>query len=224
MTPDLYQIGKGQTLTLTVNVGRIGGFSGAIDVAVSGLPKGVTASKLTIPANSNTGIVTLTSSIDAPLDSSAIVVTGEGHIDPSVTIKKIADVVSQLPRPGEGVAVARTVAFAGVTTNASVPLFNLVPETLTVTVKAGSSVSIKLKVDRKPGDAGALPAIVLAAAGQANGLTVEAPQIPEKATETVLKFNAAANATLGPQYLILTGTLAKETQIAPAIHVIVVPK
>ncbi len=224
VTPDLFQIGKGQTVGMTFNVERIGGFAGPVDIRVTGLPKGVSSSPLVIAGNLSAGTLTLTSTVDAPLDSSRIMVFGEGSVAPGTTIRKEIVVVTQLPRPGEGVIVPRSVAFLGVTTNASVPRLYLVPETLTVSVKAGASVSVKLNVVRKSGDAAALPAITLSAAGQSNGLSVEAPAIPEKVNEVTLKFTASGDSKPGTQYLILTGTLGKETFIAPGIQVVVTPK
>ncbi|HET7792802.1 MAG TPA: hypothetical protein VFL64_05405 [Rhizobacter sp.] len=57
---------QGQSVTLTATVTRATGFDGAVEVALNGLPAGVTASPVTIAAAATSAPVTLTAQAAAP--------------------------------------------------------------------------------------------------------------------------------------------------------------
>jgi hypothetical protein len=79
--PDLAMIGHGGRTAWYVHVNRINGFDGAVTVAVHGLPPGVTASALTIPATMAQGIVVLSAAKDAKIGAAANVrVVGTGTV------------------------------------------------------------------------------------------------------------------------------------------------
>ncbi|MCC7054701.1 MAG: hypothetical protein IT355_15625 [Gemmatimonadaceae bacterium] len=70
----------GGTTTVPVSVDRSGGFTGAITIAFTGLPTGVTASNLTIPSGQGSASVLLTAAASAPRTPVAVSVgvTGTG--------------------------------------------------------------------------------------------------------------------------------------------------
>ena len=79
--PELLNAPIGGKSTLTINVTRRGGFTDAIDVAVSGLPVGVTIpEKLQIAANQNALNVELTVAADAAASAALVEVIGTATI------------------------------------------------------------------------------------------------------------------------------------------------
>ncbi|MBB5061389.1 hypothetical protein HDF16_006125 [Granulicella aggregans] len=69
------QIGKGTTTTVPVYVNPMYGFTGAVNLAIAGLPSGVTASLTPNPTPGNSTL-TLTASSTAAIGASAVTVTG----------------------------------------------------------------------------------------------------------------------------------------------------
>lgn len=73
---------RGATDEVGVRITRIGGFTDAVDVAVDGLPAGVTASALSIPAGSDIGTLALRADATAALgttSTSSVRASGGGH-------------------------------------------------------------------------------------------------------------------------------------------------
>ncbi|HET6576268.1 MAG TPA: PPC domain-containing protein, partial [Fimbriiglobus sp.] len=75
--PSKAMIGPGSRTAWYVQLTRQDGFTDPVKVTVKGLPAGVTASPLTIPANMTQGCVVLSAAKDAKLDASAVEVVGE---------------------------------------------------------------------------------------------------------------------------------------------------
>jgi hypothetical protein len=73
---DKAMIGPGSGTAWYVHVTRRDGFDGPVRIDVKGLPKGVTASALTIPATMTQGVVVLTAAADAPRDAANVEVIG----------------------------------------------------------------------------------------------------------------------------------------------------
>jgi uncharacterized delta-60 repeat protein len=84
---------------VTVSITRTGGFSGPVTVNASGLPSGVTAAPLTIPAGSSSGILNLSATASATL-STAPVVMGINGSSTGVTAQSTN--VNLTVRPGGG--------------------------------------------------------------------------------------------------------------------------
>jgi len=70
----------GSTVALEVDAVRRDGFNGPIQLAMQGLPEGVTATGLTIPAGQNRGIVLLTADQNAPRGLAWATFTGTADI------------------------------------------------------------------------------------------------------------------------------------------------
>jgi uncharacterized membrane protein len=74
-SPGSVTVGQGSTVSSSIPISEIYGFLGVINLAVSGLPSGVTA---TISPNPATGIsvLTLYATVSAPLGTTAVTITG----------------------------------------------------------------------------------------------------------------------------------------------------
>jgi DNA-binding beta-propeller fold protein YncE len=68
-------LATGATSSIQVGIQGVNGFSGTVSVTVSGLPSGVTASTIQVPANSS-GSITLTASASAATGNSTLTFTG----------------------------------------------------------------------------------------------------------------------------------------------------
>ncbi len=77
--PDNPNIPRGGSVPVTVSVDSIRGFDGPIDIAVNGLPKGVSASPATIPPGQISTILVLSAAPDAPLDTQPAPIKFVGH-------------------------------------------------------------------------------------------------------------------------------------------------
>jgi hypothetical protein len=78
--PDKAMIGPGSSTAWYVHVERSNGFAGPVQVAVKGLPPGVTASPLTIPPTMTQGVMVLTASAEAVRDAVNVQVVGTGTV------------------------------------------------------------------------------------------------------------------------------------------------
>jgi hypothetical protein len=220
-SPDNLVLGKSQTQVVDVNLDRRAGFGGPVVVNVEGVPAGVAASPLTIPAGQNSGILTLTAAPDAALANGALRIIAEAPDVKAGTgpLRRVAGIMANLPRPGEGQVLPRPVHFQMVTTTAAVPLFTLAPESTNITIAPGQSVMVKVRANRRPKDDAANPAIALALANLPPGVSAETPAIPEKQTEATIKLTAAGNAGPVQGNALLTGKLGDITLPAPALRI-----
>jgi hypothetical protein len=99
---DKAMIGPGSSTTWYVQVARLNGFDGPVRVEVKGLPKGVTASELTIPAAMTQGVVVLTAAADAPRDAVNVQVVGTAAIADEQALVRTAVPVEEIYLPGGG--------------------------------------------------------------------------------------------------------------------------
>jgi hypothetical protein len=72
---------RGSTVAVEVAVVRRDGFDGAIDLAVDGLPTGVTGTGLRIPAGKNRGLVLVTAAADAAVPPTPLCIVGRASVD-----------------------------------------------------------------------------------------------------------------------------------------------
>jgi len=79
-------LGQGSTTPISVSIQPLNGFTGEVNLAVSGLPAGVTASILPNPITTNS-TVTLTASSTAPVGTYSLTITGtSGKLTQSATV------------------------------------------------------------------------------------------------------------------------------------------
>lgn len=181
---------QGQTGTTQVTVTRGGGFSGAVTLAASGLPVGVTAAfdPATVPAGSGSGTstLTLTAGPNAPTGAGTFQVTASGG--PNLTA----------------------------TTNGSVTITPAPDFSLNVTPNAaaidqGTARVFNVAITRTGGFTGA---VNLSVANLPTGITAAFDNAAPTGNTAVLTLTAAANAAPGPTVLTLNGTGTPGTRSA----------
>src|SRR5262249_20190731 len=87
---DKAMIGPGSSTAWYVHVTRLNGFDGPVRVEVKGLPKGVTASALTIPTTMTQGLLVLTATADAPRDVADVQVVGTAAASGEPLVRRAA--------------------------------------------------------------------------------------------------------------------------------------
>jgi uncharacterized membrane protein len=79
LEPATLDLARDTTQTVTVKLGRTGGFAGTVQVTVANLPSGVTAPELTIPENADSATLTLSASAAAPPGDTTLTVAGSSN-------------------------------------------------------------------------------------------------------------------------------------------------
>ncbi len=223
-SPDIINLGHGQSALVTVTVARNPGYDAPITIRVEGLPAGVTASPLVLGPGQSSGTLTLTAGADAPLAHGELRIVAEASGARGEKIARVAVSTANLPRPGEGQAVPRPVAFRMAAVTDAIPLYTLAPESQEVTIAPGETVMIKVRATRQAGNNAANGAIALTLASLPPGVSAETPAIAEKQAEATIKFTAAKDAKPATGYALLTGKLGENAEPAPVIVVTVKPK
>jgi len=78
--PDKAMIGPGSSTAWYVHVVRSNGFAGPVEVEIKGLPKGMTASPLTIPPTMTQGMIVLTAAADAKSAAALVDIIGKARL------------------------------------------------------------------------------------------------------------------------------------------------
>jgi hypothetical protein len=172
-------IAQGSVGSDTINITDSGGFAGAVTLAASGLPSGVTA---TFGTNPTTGSSVL--SFTAGSSTSCIV----GGVYP-VTITGSSGSLS-----------ATTTILLTIATPA--PAFTLSPSSPSLTLTQGSSATDTISV---PGTSGFTGSVTLAASGLPSGVTASFGTNPAT-TSSLLTLTASSTATIGAATITITGT------------------
>jgi hypothetical protein len=165
--------------TDTINITDSVGFSGAVTLAASGLPSGVTATFGTNPATKSS-VLTLTAG-----NSTNCVVGGTS----TITIT------------GSSGSLSATTTIALVIAT-PVPAYTLTPSASTLTLLRGSSVTDTISTAVVAGFTGR---VTLAASGLPSGVTASWSTNPTTAS-SVLTLTASSTATLGAATVTITGT------------------
>jgi hypothetical protein len=151
--PDKAMIGPGSSTAWYVHVTRSDGFTGPVQVDVKGLPKGVTASALTIPPTMTQGLLVLTAEADAPRDAANVQVVGTAVIPQSdgkvQTLVRAATPNEEIYLPGGGRGrfdvQMQTVA---VTDPSDILKVDVTPKT--ITLKPGEELRLDVSLQRRP--------------------------------------------------------------------------
>jgi kumamolisin len=187
-SPGSLTITQGGSGTSTIKVTDVGGFTGSVTLAASGLPSGVTAAFGTNPTT-GTSVLTLTASSTATTGSATVTITGtSGSLTASTTL---ALTVNSTATPN--FSVAASPASVTVTQGASGT------STITVTSTGGFNSATTLS-------ASGLPTGVTAAFST-NPVT---PPANGSATST-LTLTASSSATVGTATVTITGTSGSTT-------------
>jgi hypothetical protein len=171
-------ITQGGIITDTINVIDSGGFTGAVALAVSGLPNGMTATFGTNPTNGSS-VLTLTAG-----GSNSCVVGGTSTI-------KITGISGSLSAT---TTIALVVAVP-------VPGFTLTPSAFALTLTQASSVTDTISV---PNLGGLTGGVTLTATGLPNGVTASFATNPA-ITSSLLTLTASNTTALGTATITITG-------------------
>lgn len=176
-SPTSLSVVQGSSATDTITVTDVGGFTGSVTLAASGLPSGVTASFGTNPTT-GTSVLTLSASSTATLGTSTVTINGtSGTLTGSTTI-------------------ALTV---GTKTN---PGFTLAASPASLSITQGSSGTDTITVTDVGGFTGS---VTLAASGLPSGVTASFGTNPTTGS-SVLTLSASSTATPGTSTVTITGT------------------
>ncbi len=149
--PSKAMIGPGSRTAWYVSVSRSNGFAGPVKVEVHGLPKGVSASPLTIPANMTVGCLVVSAAADAKPDAGIVRVVGSAEAKDehgkAVTLTRIATPVEEIYMPGGGRgrfdAAMQAVAVTGPS-----DLVEIQVKPTRIVLKPGQEVKIDVTVKR----------------------------------------------------------------------------
>jgi hypothetical protein len=150
--PDKAMIGPGSSTAWYVQVTRTGGFTGAVQVAVEGLPPDVTASPLTIGPTMKEGVIVVTAAPTAApaaefvrLVASAKVKQADGNEE---TLTRLVMPNQEIYSPGGGRAKF-DVNLQAVAVTAPSDILKVVVSTTHVVLKPGQEVKIDVTVQRR---------------------------------------------------------------------------
>jgi hypothetical protein len=216
VTPDAVNVGQSGSTVVTVNVARVNGFAGPLELRIEGLPAGLTLSPAAVPAGANTAQFTLTAAADAvPGAIGKIRVIGKATIDGNAVERVAQPVESFVPPLAQPDQARQRTTEIHTATVMPQQAYALDIEPRQLTVKKGTqNVEVKVKAIRQMGQNAA---ITIAAAGQPANVAPVVTPIPQDQKEVVVKFNVAANAPAVTQNVIITGNLSNNVQAAPAL-------
>ena len=134
----------GSTTTIAVTVGRAGGFTGAIDLSVEGLPSGVTASAspATVAAGGTSSTVTLTATSAAVAGSATLTVRAKGS--------GVADKTASYALTVQGAAATGAFTLALSPTSLSLAAGTNNTSTITITRTGSFTGAVNLSVSGAP--------------------------------------------------------------------------
>jgi subtilase family serine protease len=197
-SPSSVTVTQGGSGTSTISVTDVGGFSGSVTLAASGLPSGVTAAFGTNPTT-GTSVLTLTASATATTGAATVTITGtSGSLTASTT-------------------VALTV------NSAATPNFTVSASPASVTVTQGASGTSTITITST---GGFNSATTLSASGLPSGVTAAFSTNPvtppaNGSVTSTLTLTASATATTGAATVTITGTsgsTAHSTTIALTVN------
>jgi hypothetical protein len=183
VAPSPVSVPQGANGTTTVTITRTGGFAGAVGLAATGLPTGVTAafSPQSVPGNTNTSTLTLTAAANATVGTSTVTVTGTAT------------------GPGE-----KTATFQLNVTAVTAGSYTIAVTPATVPVVQGATATANVALTRTGGFAGA---VTFAVEGLPTGVTGAFNPANTTTDASALTLTAAANATVGgPTTVTVKGT------------------
>jgi hypothetical protein len=157
--PDKAMVGPGSSTAWYVHVARTNGFTGPVKVEVQGLPKGVSATPLVIPAAMTQGLIVLTAASDAPMDAANVQIIGTAFVpkqslgtsesgkEETLTRTVTPNEEIYFPGGGRGVFDVRLQSLA-FTHPSDILKVNVQPSVLTL--KPGSEALIDVTIQRRP--------------------------------------------------------------------------
>jgi len=187
-SPSSLTITQGSSGTSTITVTDVGGFTGSVTLAASGLPTGVTAAFGTNPTT-GTSVLTLTASSTATTGAATVTITGTSG------------------------SLTATTKLALTVNSSSTPNFSIAASPTSVTVAQGASGSSTITITSTGGFSSAT---TLSATGLPSGVTAAfstnpvTPAANGSATST-LTLTASSSAAVGTATVTITGTSGSTT-------------
>jgi subtilase family serine protease len=191
-SPSSLTVTQGSSGTSTISVTDVGGFTGSVTLAASGLPSGVTAAFGTNPTT-GTSVLTLTASSTATTGAATVTITGTSG------------------------SLTATTSIALTVSATATQSFTLSSSPSSLSVTQGSSGTSTISVTDKNGFTGS---VTLAASGLPSGVTAAFGTNPTTGT-SVLTLTASSTATTGTSTVTITGTsgsLTATTTIALTVN------
>lgn len=149
----------GATMALEVIAFRRDGFNGDIDLSMSGLPEGVTAKGLKIPAGQSRGMMVITAHQDAPRGFANVAFQGVADINGSVTTRpvRLASMAWPIPDAWGEIPSPRLIADVPVSVGgADLAPLSIKPQSSDLfEVKAGEKLTVPLVLQRRSEFSGA---------------------------------------------------------------------
>jgi len=149
---DKAMIPRGGSVAWYVQVTRLNGFDGPVEVQVRGLPKGVTASPLTLPPGVSQGVVVLSAASDAPVDACHVHVVGVARLvgqgGTSRTLERPAAAMQEIYLPGGGRGRFE-VRLHSVAVTEAPDIEQVAVEPTSVSLQPGQSVTLKVTIKRR---------------------------------------------------------------------------
>lgn len=182
VNPAAVTLQQGQNATVQVQVTRTGGFTGAVTLAASGLPNGVTAAFDPPAPTANTSTLTLTAAAGAALGNVNVTVSGTA----------------------QGVTGTKTATVA-LTVNAALPAgdYALSLNPTSIQLQQGGSASTAVGINRTGGFTGE---VTLSATGLPQGVTASFDPATTTGNTSTLTLSAAAGATTGTVTVSVAGS------------------
>jgi hypothetical protein len=182
VNPSAVSVEAGGAGQFTVSVTRGGGFAGAVNLTVEGLPSGVTANAPAVAAGASSGVVTLSASASASAGNASLTVRAQGT----------------------GVAPATATVALTVTVPPPPPVgsFTLSLEPSTLSLEQGSSGSATVTLSRTDFDG----AVQLTASGAPQGVTLSLDPAAPTGNTSALSIQIGEGASPGTATLTVTGS------------------
>jgi hypothetical protein len=195
-SPASQTVVQGSSTTFTINVSRVGGFTGSVALSVSGLPGGATGAFSPNPAGGASSTLTVTTATATGTGSYSLTVTGTSG---SLTHSANATLAVTAPPP---------------------PDFSVSASPGSQTIGQGGSTTYTVNITRISGFAGA---ITLTIGGLPSGAGGNFGPNPATGSTSTLTVTSAASTPPGSYPLTITGTSGSLTHTASATLVVSPP-
>jgi hypothetical protein len=146
--PDKINIGPGARTAVFLQVRRRTGFQAPVRIVCEGLPRGMSASPLTIPPHMNQGVIVFSASPDAAHASALIKIQGEAET-PEGKLVRSAQPWQEIYLPGGGRGRYYVATLAGAITDPSDITIEATPRE--ITLAPGKTATVDVTVKRREG-------------------------------------------------------------------------
>ncbi len=148
---DKAMIGPGSSTAWYVNVTRLNGFTGPVQIDLRGLPPGITVNPLTIPASMSQGVLVLTAAPGTTPEAANVQMVATAKVTTDgkeETLTRPITVNQEIYSPGGGRAIfAVNMQTVGITEPSDILKVDVKPKT--ITLKPGEEVKIDVALQRR---------------------------------------------------------------------------